>query len=165
MKQDNTKYYLIGGVALLAYFGFLRPILKKFGFATAGETNKVNAAETAPDQSNPFKPGYYKEVLKRRAGQPVTLKSASGLSKIYKVFYDGFGYIYDDEAKITSAFIQLASKAQVSQFAEYVQKQTGRDIITFMKTGINSVNAGAGLNDTEISRIIDIVNSKPEFTK
>lgn len=165
MNKDNTKYYLIGGVALLAYFGFLRPILKKFGFATAGETNKVNAAETAPDNANPFKPGYYKEVLKRREGQPVTLKTQNGLNKIYKLFYDGFGYVYDDEAKITSAFIQLASKAQVSQFAEYVQKQTGRDIITFMKTGINSINAGSGLNDTEIARIIDIVNSKPEFTK
>lgn len=163
MKKYNTQYYIIGGVALLAYFGVLRPILKRFGFATAAEQNKVNAAQTASAEFNPFNPGYYKEVIKKHA--PITLKSAAGLQKIYKLFYGGFGYIYDNEAQIQSAFVQLASKAQVSQFSEYVQRQTGKDIITFMRDGINSINAGAGLNDTEIARIIDIVNSKPIYTK
>ena len=163
MRKDNTQIYVIGGIALLAYFGVLRPILKKFGFATAAETNKVNAAQTGDADTNPFNPVYYKTVIKKHA--PVILKSAAGLQKIYKLFYDGFGYVYDNEAQIQSAFVQLASKAQVSQFAEYVQRQTGKDIVTFMRDGVNSFNAGSGLNDTEIARIIDIVNSKPTFTR
>lgn len=165
MKKDNTQYYIIGGIALLAYFGIFRPILKKFGFATNQETNNVNQAQTGAPEINPFSPGYYKEIVRRNPGVNMTFKSQNGLEKIYKIFYDGFGYVYDDENKITSAFVQLASKIQVSQFSEYVQKKTGVDIITFMRNGINSYNAASGLSDTEINRIIQIVNSKPIFTR
>lgn len=165
MKKDNTQYFIYGGIALLAYFGVLRPILKKFGFATTQETNNVNTAQTASADVNPFAPGYYKTVIQKNPNVPILLKTQSGLEKIYKIFYDGFGYIYDDENKITSAFVMLASKVQVSQFSEYVQRKTGVDIITFMRNGINSVNSASGLNDTEINRIIQIVNNKPTFTK
>lgn len=165
MKKDNTQYYIYGGIALLAYFGIFRPILKKVGIATGEEKNKVNNAETAPADSNPFNPKYYKTVQSKNPGKTIVLKTQAGLERIYKKFYDGFGYVYDDEEQIQSCFIELASKVQVSQFAEIVQKKTGYDIITFMKRGINSYNAGSGLNDTEIARIIDIVNAKPIYTK
>jgi len=163
MKQDNTKFYIYGGVALLAYIGVIRPILKKLGVATGQETQNVNNAQTQPAESNPFKPEYYK-IQQRKIGRPVTLKTQSGLSQLYKTFKDGFGYFYDDEDKIKSVFVLLASKLQVSQFSEYVQNATGTDIITIMKAGKSTINPGSGLNDTEINSIIDIVNKKPIYT-
>lgn len=165
MKKDNTKIYIIGGVALLAYFGVFRPILKKLGLATGAETKAVDAALTAPDSENPFKPGYLASVIRNNPNVPIKIKTQYGLKQLYDTFYSGFGYLFDDEDKINSVFIQLASKAQVSQFADYVQKQTGQDLLTFMKRGINSMNAASGLNDTEIYKIIDIVNRKPIYTK
>jgi hypothetical protein len=165
MKQENQKIYIIGGIALLAYFGVFRPILKKLGLATGSETNAVNQALTAPDDSNPFKPGYLNAVLRQHPGVPIKIKTEYGLQSLYNTFYSGFGYLFDDEDKINSVFLQMASKAQVSQFADYVQKKTGQDLLTFMKRGINSMNAASGLNDTEISKIIDIVNKKPIYTK
>ena len=165
MKQDNQKIYIVGGIALLAYFGIFRPILKKLGIATGTETNAVNQALTAPDDSNPFKPGFLNSVMRQNPGVPIKIKTQAGLKGLYDIFYSGFGYLFDDEDKIYSVFLQLASKAQVSQFADYVQKKTGQDLLTFMKRGINSMNAASGLNDTEIYKIIDIVNKKPTFTK
>ena len=164
MKRDNTQVLVYGGVVAIFYFGIIRPILKKFGLATGEEVRNVQRAETDPAESNPFKPTYYKIQIKKLPGS-VVWKTQVGLKKLYDTFSSGFGYVYDDEEKINSVFIQLASKIQVSQFSEYVQNKTGQDLISFMKRGINQYNAGSGLNDTEISRIIDIVNKKPIYTK
>jgi len=163
MKQDNTKLYLYGGVALLAYIGVIRPILKKLGIATGQETTNVNNAQTLPAETNPFKPDYYK-IQHKKLGIPVKLKTQSGLKQLFDKLKNGFGYIYDDEDAIKSVFVILANKMQVSQLSEYVQNATGTDIITFMKRG-KGVSAGAGLNDTEINAIIEIVNKKPVYTK
>lgn len=164
MKKDNTQLYIYGGVALLAYFGVIRPILKKLGVATGRETLAVNNAQTSPAIDNPFKPEYYRLQAKNITGA-IKQKTQSGLEQLYKTFYSGFGFFYDDEDKIKGVFVQLPSKYQVSQFAEFVQKKTGQDIITFMKRGINQANPASGLNDTDISAIIDIVNKKPIFTR
>ena len=164
MKKDNTQILVYGGVVAVFYFGIIRPILKKFGLATGQETRDVNKAETDPADINPFKPNYYK-IQHKKLGIMVVLKTQAGLKKLYDTFMDGFGWVYDDEDKINSVFIQLASKLQVSQFAEYVQNKTGQDIISFMKRGKNQYNTASGLNDSEIARIIDIVNKKPIYTK
>lgn len=165
MSKDKEKYYLYGGIVLFAYFGVIRPIFKKIGLATGVETKTVNDAMTLPDKNNPFKAGYYNEVIKQHPNVPITIKTASGLEKLYKTFYDGFGWVYDDEDKIISVFIQIPSKIQVSQFADYVQKRTGQDLLTFMKRGKNSLNVASGLSDVEIYKIIEIVNKKPIYTK
>lgn len=164
MKQDNTKFYIYGGVALLAYIGVIRPILKKLGIATGQETQNVSNAQTLPAETNPFKPDYYK-IQMRKLGIPVKIKTQAGLKDLFNKLKDGFGYIYDDEEKIKGVFVVLANKLQVSQLSEYVQNATGMDIITFMKSGKSTINAGSGLNDTEINSIIDIVNKKPIYTK
>lgn len=163
MKQENTKFYIYGGVALLAYIGVIRPILKKLGIATGQETTNVNNAQTLPAENNPFKPDYYK-IQHRKIGIPVKLKTNTGLKQLFEKLKNGFGYIYDDEDAIKSVFIILPNKMQVSQLSEYVQSATGTDIITFLKRG-KGVSAGAGLNDTEINAIIEIVNKKPVYTK
>ena len=164
MKQDNTKYFIYGGVALLAYIGVVRPIFKKLGLAKGEESKNVENAETAQPENNPFKPDYYK-IQHKKLGIPVKLKTQSSLAYLFKQLQDGFGYFYDDEEKIKGVFLILPNKMQVSQLSEYVQLKTGMPLITFLKTGKTTWNAGSGLNDVEINQIIDIVNKKPIYTK
>ena len=164
MKKDYTPL-VIGGGILLIYFGVIRPIMRKTGLVTTSTTRAIDKLVTDPPEKNPFKPGYYDAVRKNHPTISMKIKSSAGLEALWKQFYGGFGYLYDNEVQIEGAFIQMPSKLIVSQFANYVEKKTGKDLITYMKDGINPANPASGLNDAEIQKIMQIVNAKPEYTQ
>lgn len=167
MKIDKETRLLLlyGGGGLLAYFGFIKPILNKLGIIkTAQDRQTEQAIENALSSStdNPFSVNYWKEISKRK-GKIKVWSSSSNQSRA-KQIYDAMGYFSDDEPAVIKVFKELPSKAHVSYFAEQFAKLYRQDLFSFLRQGKGQM-AQAGLNDGELSTILNIVGQKPDYIK
>jgi hypothetical protein len=158
MKKDNKQLLIYGGIALLAYFGVIRPILKKVGIVKTAEDLLVINQSNLPNKVNPFSSTYYKYAP---TGTP--LLKVADQNKYADIIYNAMGYLYDDEAAIYSVFRSLKSQAQVSILAERFLLKYKTDLLEFLQKGKNQFNAASGLNSDELSTVIKIVNTLPKY--
>ena len=98
-------------------------------------------------------------ILDNLSGFP--LKVSEALNYCQQI-YDALGYVTDDEAAVTSVFRQLKTKSQVSFMADQFQQKYKTDLLQFLKNG-KGVLPQAGLNNDELSTIINIVNRLPKY--
>jgi hypothetical protein len=167
MKVDKETRLLLlyAGGGLLAYFGFIRPILNKLGIVkTAQDRQTQQAIDNALSSStdNPFSPNYWKEISKRKG--KIKVWSASSNQSRAKQIYDALGYFSDDEPAVLKVFKELPTKAHVSYFAEKFAALYKQDLFSFLKQGKGQL-AQAGLNDNELQTILNIVAQKPDYLK
>lgn len=166
MKIDKETRLLLlyAGGGLLAYFGFIRPILNKLGIVkTAQDRETQQAIDNALSSStdNPFSPNYWKEISRNRK---IKVWSISSNQSRAKQIFDAMGYFTDDEPMVYKVFKELPSKAHVSYFAEQFAKLYKQDLFSFLKQGKGQL-AQAGLNDSELQTILNIVAQKPNYIK
>lgn len=140
--MTNQKDNLIGGAILIAsvYFFLIRPISKAFG---KSNTELVNE-QTLQRIEVYFNPNYW-----RTGGKILTDSASMVLTGKIK---DAIGYIYDDEAEITSAFRALKYKNQVSYLAFKYNERYGRDLLTDLQKNLNA---------DELKPIYDHINKLP----
>lgn len=167
MKIDKETRLLLlyGGGGLLAYFGFIRPILNKLGIIkTAQDIAQTQAITNALSSStnNPFSPNYWKEISKRKG--KIKVWNTSSNQTRSKQIYDAMGYFSDDEPMINKVFKEIPSKAHLSYLAEYFAKLYRMDLFSFLKQGKGQL-AQAGLNNDELETILNIVAQKPDYIK
>lgn len=167
MKIDKETRLLLlyAGGGLLAYYGFIRPILNKLGIVkTAQDIATQQAINNALSSSNdnPFSPNYWKDMSKRY-GKLKVWTAASNTSRAKQIF-DAMGYFTDDEPAIYKVFKELPTKVHVSYFAEKFAAIYKQDLFSFLKQGKGQMPE-AGLNDKELQTILDIVAQKPEYKK
>jgi hypothetical protein len=177
-KNVDYKPYIIGGVALLAYFGIVRPVLKKIGIVSTADTKAVQKFEELPAEQNPFNPKYFDywyQRYRRMLGNEDHFDSYKNLDKLFQntkipikllllqQYSDCFGYFYDDEDQIFSYFgINFADKLSVAYFSKFCYERTGKDFFTFLKVG-KDVLPSNGLNDAELAKIIRMLKSFPDY--
>jgi hypothetical protein len=167
MKIDKETRLLLlyGGGGLLAYFGFIRPLLTKLGIIqTAQQQQTQQAINQALSSStdNPFSPNYWKDMSKK-FGKLKVWNASSNTSRAKQIF-DAMGYFTDDEPAVYKVFKELPTKVHVSFFAEKFAAIYKQDLFSFLKQGKGQL-AQAGLNDKELQTILDIVAQKPEYKK
>jgi hypothetical protein len=153
-KQDNSKILLYGGGLLIVYFGILRPLLEKLGLATSKAEQQVINQQNLPNNKNPFSPIYWKTIPNAK------LITRNATNSLCKRIYDAMGYFSDDEPAVFSVFSQLKYKTQISWLADVFQQNYKMDLLDFLKRGKGQLPQ-AGLNDTELQQILNIVNALP----
>ena len=153
-KQDDNKILLYGGGLLIVYFGILRPLLEKLGLATSQAEQQVINQQNLPNNKNPFSPLYWKTIPRA----PLITRNAT--NALAKRIFDAMGYFSDDEAAVFSVFTQLKTKTQVSWLCDIFQQNYKMDLLDFLKRGKGQL-AQAGLSDTELQQVINIVNNLP----
>ena len=165
MKKENEKLFINLAIIAVAYFGIIKPILNKTGITTSaterGEESEIKKIETAPPESNPFDPKYYKSAAARRAGA-LLLYSAKA-TELSRIIYNAMGYFSDDESAVYSVFRSLQTKSQVSFLSEKFRQLYNIDMLEFLKRGKNQYNPASGLNTSEIATVINIVNNLPKY--
>lgn len=145
-KKDYTEFvkpamYL--GVAVIAYFGVVRPLFKKFGIIKGEEEKNVEnfKADVA------FDPKFWQQ----------TKLPSLGLKKDYAIklavrIKDAFGVTGDDEAAIYAVFKALKTKFAVSQVAYYYNAAYKQDLFNELKDRLSA---------EEMNTVIDIVKKLP----
>jgi hypothetical protein len=158
MKKDDKQILLYGGIAVLTYFGVIRPILKKVGIVKSAEDLLVINQSNVPNKENPFSSQFYKYGP---AG--TKLLTVAAADQYAARLYNAMGYIYDDEAAVYSVFRSLQAKSQVSFISERFRIKYGVDLLEFLQKGKNQFNAASGLNSDELATVINIVNKLPKY--
>ena len=153
-KQDNNKLLLYGGGLLIVYFGILRPLLEKLGIARSQAEQQVINQQNAPNNKNPFSAIYWKTIPGAK------LIKRNETNALAKRIFDAMGYFSDDESAVFSVFTQLKTKTQVSWLADIFQQNYKMDLLDFLKRGKGQLPQ-AGLNNTELQQILNIVNALP----
>lgn len=151
---------LYGGGFILLYFGVLRPILQKLSIVKSPSDLLVDNVSNTANVTNPFSPAFYKTITAQASG---ALLIRVATAKDYaKRIYDAMGYFTDDEAAVVSVFRLLRTQSQVSFLSDVFQQTYGTDLIEFLKKG-KGIMPEAGLNNDELSEIINIVNKLPKY--
>ena len=163
MKKTDQQFLMYAGSLAIVYFGVLRPLLTKLGIQQTQqeqqESQTVSIYTQASNAKNPFSPAFYKS-----APSGAYLLTVSYASDLAKRIYDALGYFSDDEAAVTSVFRLMQSQSQVSFLCDIFQKKYGTDLIDFLRKG-KGIMPQAGLNDTELNEILQIVKKLPKYKK
>jgi hypothetical protein len=160
MKQQDKQLIVYGGGILVLYFGLIRPILTKLGIQQTQQQQQqqqqIQTATTSLNIKSAWSPLFWKNC---GAGAKILTKTSADV--LAKKLYDAFGYFSDDETAVYSVFRQLKTKSQNSFLVDRFRALYGLDLLEFMKRG-KGVLAQAGLNNDELSIVLDIVNKLPD---
>jgi hypothetical protein len=158
MKANNEKLIINAGILLIAYFGFLRPLMTKFGITKSSSDKLIDSYNNLPNTENPFSPNFWKVGPVGRL-----LLTTAIVDNFIKKIYNSFGVFTDDEATVISVFRQLKSKSQVSYLSDKFQQKYNTDLLTYLQKGYSSYNLASGLSVEELQIIFSIVNSLPKY--
>jgi hypothetical protein len=147
----------LGGLAI-AYYGIIKPILEKIGLKQSEEGKLIEKTEKKPNKENPFSPTFLRSL---KPGSKVSLLKSEAKKNLAKRIYDAMGYFSDDEAAVISAFRILKTQSQVADLATYFSIAYKTDLLDFLRKG-KGVFPQAGLNESELSEILNIVNNLPK---
>ena len=161
MKKDNEQLILYAGGLAILYFGVLRPLLRKLGIQQSAQEQQqetqVTTTSTSTNVNNPFSPTFWQ---KGPAG--TKLLTVAYTTQLADRIYNALGYFSDDEAAVISVFRLMKTKSQVSWLSDIFQKKYQTDLFDFLRKG-KGVMPEAGLNTSELSEIISIVNKLPNY--
>lgn len=153
MKNENQNIVLKIGVAVGAYFFVVSPILTALGVRRTIEQQKnIEDATGTGGTKNPFNPDYWK-------ANPTGVISQNAASIYAQSIYDSFGLFGDDEELVISIFRKLQRKADVSRVADMFNQKFGGDMLAFMRVGSPFSGLWGGLSDSDLNRVLKIVNS------
>lgn len=142
MNQKNQDLILkialgLGGSAL-AYFGVIRPILKRTGIVkSAEESRKEREFEKADEEAagagtgSPWNPNFYKS---RRGA---VLLPASTAATYAKQIFDAYGWFNDDEDAVYRVFSAMKYKTQLSQLADVFAARYSADLYNYIRDFFN----------------------------
>ena len=170
MENGNKDWlWLLGGVGVVAVIGgiiYYTSKRKKEASANsnnpASSSNKKGGKNPAPATINtkqegttdPFDPGYWKDMAGSVGGKVQILKAASS-NALSKQIYEAEGVVNDDEDSVYKVFSGLKSKVQVSYLAEQFQKIYKTDLRDYLK---------GFLDEEEMEKVNRIVALLPAYT-
>ena len=117
----------------------------------------IDQQQNLSPNENPFNPNFF-----RYAPAGSLLLTRAQAEKLANDIFDALGYWYDDEAKIYGVFRSLKTKSQVSFLSDVFNQLHKLDLLEFLRKG-KGVMPETGLNDTELSEVIGIVNRLPKY--
>lgn len=123
MSAIPPHVYLIVLGLPIAYFGVVRPILKKVGIIDTAESKQEDKIIDKLKKGKFWNPSWYQS----HGGVTITDRVADQWAKKIK---DSFGTWNDNEEQIYSVFSQLRSKGNVSKVAEAYYRLYSTDLIT-----------------------------------
>lgn len=154
-KNPETRSLLLGGGALLlAYFGIVRPILKKVGIL---KSDRAKAEEAKQQQDLELNEDYRKQLASVKPSFP-PVKYA----EIANIIYDAIGSYSanDNEDKVYAQFGLLQNDRDLAE----LRKAFGLRDRRFWGMGISKMDLGTMLNnalsDSEIDKVNQILQSK-----
>ena len=159
MKLTDKQQDILFKIALVLaiYYFIARPILQKIGIVKDKTDRLIEDQSNLTAQQNAFSPNFYKYAP---AGS--LLLTVANAKKLANDLFDALGYWYDDEAKVKGVFMQLKTKSQVSFLSDIFTQLHKIDMLEFMRKG-KGVMWQAGLNDSELADVINIVNRLPKY--
>lgn len=152
MKQQDRQLFVYVGGAVAVYVFIVNPILKKLGIRTSQAIQQAQQGGI----NNPFNPLFWKGK-----GGALLIKSAI-VDQMTAKIYNAFTIFQDDFNAVFSVFKQLKTQSQVSYLADKFQQKYNADLITFLGNG-GGVLPWDGLSDTQLSQIVNYVNSLPKY--
>lgn len=157
MKQDEKTLLLIGGGAVaiyLLYDSVIAPVLETIGIKKSKEEKTIEQAATNPNSA--FSPVFW-QWEQRNKGKAVLIK-ADAVNKMVRDIQKAISSIasFSDFPAVLAVFRQLSYKSQVSFLADQFQKQTGKDLLTYLRGRGLIINDG--LTDQQLNTIINLVN-------
>ena len=133
MIPPQVYLYVIGIPVVIgfAYFGIVRPILKKTGVIDTPESKEMDKINDSLWSGRYWSPLWYKN----NGGKSITEQQAVSYANIIKDAVDGWG---TDEEAIYGVFEQLGSKGNVSKVAEsYSRIQGGESLSERLKSELD----------------------------
>ncbi|GAA0892647.1 hypothetical protein GCM10009122_23260 [Fulvivirga kasyanovii] len=98
----------------------------------------------------------YKDKALKKAGSKILVLKEEAAKQYADEIHNSWGWINDEENRIYAVFRKLKDKVQVSQVSVAYNRYHKENLIdTFYDR----------MNDNEIRKILDIVNSKPDYRK
>lgn len=155
MKQSDKQLILTGGVIALAYFGFLRPLLKKLGLAQSQTiTNAQTQGSGNPWNENTWRSGPSGRLL---------ITESDVQDRIQKMRNCMGNWIYaDNEPCVMAQITSLKTQSQVSYLAYKFRQKTGMGLLDFLIKG-ESQAPWVGLSDSELDTLLKNVKNKPQY--
>ena len=135
-NSDTAKYIFIGitVVAVLAggYFLIGKPLLEALGLKESEEDKIANKMVTTAETSDYWNPLYY------QSRQNLLQKNATDTTLIADYIYSGWGIFNDDETAIISNFRTIPTKADLSHVVYAYAKRGYGDLLSDIKSNLNS---------------------------
>jgi len=142
MNKDKSKIFLIAiGVPLLvgfAYFGVVRPILRKLNIVDTKEEKKGLKSLLKISTKQVLSPQFYIENKNK-----VTISSSIAntlATQVYEGKYGGCGGFCDDETKGVGAITSAGSKVNISYIAYQFNILYGASMESYLETYLEPEN-------------------------
>lgn len=150
-NQELIKY---GVIAVVAYFGIIKPLLQAVNIVDDAEETKAKEILKKCDfgsnsATNPLSPVFAAKAPKGS----LIISSATG-KQYSDVLKKAPGTFNDDESAVYGIFNKLKTQSQVSNLAYWFDKYYKQDLFTFLKDF---------LSESELGKVCLIVTSKPKY--
>lgn len=159
LSQKSQDMITMVIIFVFIYLIFAKPIFNWLGI-TKSKGDRIRLKELS-DPDSPFKTNYWRKYYQSQSnprGKKLTSQRVTELHNDAKQIYDAFGVFKDDEDKISSAFFDLKSKAEVSIMSYYFENSYKKDLLTYLANGKDLMPQN-GLGDYELNIILDYVSS------
>ena len=145
-KSIDPNLLIIGGVAALAYFGILDPILKKLGIKDdAADRARDSAIDTAANARG-WNPTYYKSI---KGALILTRASAESFARVLNSAMSGWG---TNEEKIYGVLRSMKTQTQLSFLCDVYFQLYKKDLYQHIVSELST---------NELAVVSGIVNKMP----
>lgn len=166
-NRQNSEIVTLALIGIGAYFFIVKPLLDKTAQALnlmdtpeeKGEKKIIDKYENSGNASNPFSPVFW-----RQGGQGTVLLRVADAEQMAAIIYKAFGNFTDDEEAVFGVFRRLSTQSQVSWLADIFQKKYKMDLLNYIRQGYG-IFPNAGLNNTELSQLLNIIDKLPKFKR
>ena len=151
MKPEDRKLFIYVGSAVAAYVLIVNPILKKLGIRTSQAIQQAQQGGV----NNPFNPLFWKQSGALLITNNAVENMITKIHGAFTIFQDDFNAVY-------GVFKQLKTQSQVSYLADRFRQKYNADLITFLGNG-GGILPWDGLSDSQLTQIVNYVNSLPKY--
>ena len=153
-RVGEVKAAHIGiGIALILGFDTIKKIFEGIGFWDSADTKDLDSETVNP--LSPWNPAFLNS-----APSNASVLSAEMADGMLFLIYESFGAFNDDETKVIGIFKTLKTKSQLASLAYYYNKETGGDLLTWLRGGSWPYDR---LSDQDVATINAYIKNLPNY--
>lgn len=167
IKTDIYPLIALGGIAFVLY-KFGDGVANMFGGGSKATNvqNKLQQRNIEDRANDPWSPEYLSVRLKKGGNKKYYLLQGAAVNKFIKEIQSTGGFwrlMPETGDALTERFQTLSHKTQVSYLATQFKKQTGKDLLTYIKNKMQSFGwLSAAKRNENLADLLDFVNRLPE---
>jgi len=166
-SNNNTQIIMLAGLAFVLY-KFGDGIANMFGGGSKATAvkDKLTQRNLQDRNNDPWSPEYIASRLKAKSGKKYYLLTGAAKQRMIKEIMNtgGFWRIKPETGNgLIEMFQTIAHKTQVSDLANEFKKKTGKDLLTFIKSKLQTVGwLSQEKRNENFADLLDFVNRLPE---